>query len=105
MNTASRKLSVSRIAAGNDLAMICHRVDQIGEAREVLENLPAARNRSRARECRAFQETDRAAGSIFRREIPRARRGIWDLRVAVLGEESAAERSPEDGNRSPVEIY
>ena len=30
---------------------------------------------------------------------------IWDLRVAVLGEERAAIRSPENGKRSPVEIY
>ena len=30
---------------------------------------------------------------------------IWDLRVAVLGEEAAAKRSPEDGKRSPVETY
>ena len=30
---------------------------------------------------------------------------IWDLRVAVLGEERAAARSPEDGKRSPVETY
>ena len=30
---------------------------------------------------------------------------IWDLRVAVLGPERAAARSPEDGKRSPVETY
>ena len=30
---------------------------------------------------------------------------IWDLRVAVLGEERAAIRTPEDGKRSPVETY
>jgi beta-N-acetylhexosaminidase len=30
---------------------------------------------------------------------------IWDLRVAVLGKERAAQRSPEDGKRSPVETY
>jgi hypothetical protein len=30
---------------------------------------------------------------------------IWDLRVAVLGKERAAIRTPEDGKRSPVEIY
>ena len=32
-------------------------------------------------------------------------RETWDLRVAVLGEEKARERSPEDGKRSPVETY
>jgi len=30
---------------------------------------------------------------------------IWDLRVAVLGKERAAIRTPEDGKRSPVETY
>jgi beta-N-acetylhexosaminidase len=30
---------------------------------------------------------------------------IWDLRVAVLGEEEAAKRSPDDGKRYPVETY
>jgi beta-N-acetylhexosaminidase len=30
---------------------------------------------------------------------------IGDLRVAVLGKERAAQRSPEDGKRSPVEMY
>ncbi|MBA3353328.1 MAG: hypothetical protein H0U23_13080, partial [Blastocatellia bacterium] len=30
---------------------------------------------------------------------------IWNLRVAVLGEAQARERSPEDGKRSPVETY
>jgi beta-N-acetylhexosaminidase len=30
---------------------------------------------------------------------------VWDLRVATLGPEKAAQRSPEDGKRSPVEVY
>jgi len=30
---------------------------------------------------------------------------IWDLRVAVLGEELARQRSPEDAKHSPVEMY
>jgi len=30
---------------------------------------------------------------------------IWDLRVAVLGEERAKQRSVEAGKRSPVETY
>jgi beta-N-acetylhexosaminidase len=32
-------------------------------------------------------------------------REVWNLRVATLGEEAAALRSPEDGKRSPVEVY
>ncbi|MDQ6655320.1 MAG: glycosyl hydrolase, partial [Verrucomicrobiota bacterium] len=30
---------------------------------------------------------------------------VWNLRVDVLGAERAAERSAEDGKRSPVETY
>jgi beta-N-acetylhexosaminidase len=30
---------------------------------------------------------------------------VWDLRVDVLGAERAGQRSPDDGKRSPVEIY
>ena len=30
---------------------------------------------------------------------------VWELRVATLGAEAAALRSPDDGKRSPVEMY
>ena len=30
---------------------------------------------------------------------------VWKLRVDTLGEKQAAEKSPEDGKRSPVEVY
>ena len=30
---------------------------------------------------------------------------VWALRVEVMGEEAATHRAPEDGKRSPVEIY
>ncbi|MFL6541381.1 MAG: glycoside hydrolase family 3 N-terminal domain-containing protein [Chthoniobacterales bacterium] len=93
------------IAAGNDLAMICHRVDQIGEALRVVERLP------RAPVDRATASVSRFKGRLappheFSEEKFRAIDAeIWDLRVATLGAERAAQRSPEDGARSPVEIY
>ena len=37
---------------------------------------------------------------LFRRDAE-----VYALRVATLGPEAAAARSPEDGKRSPVEIY
>ena len=30
---------------------------------------------------------------------------VWDLRVEVMGHDAARARAPEDGKRSPVEIY
>jgi beta-N-acetylhexosaminidase len=93
------------IAAGNDLAMICHRVPSIDEVHRTLAKLPPA-------------QIERALGSVARTktklQAPHAFSesafqkidgSIWDLRVAVLGEEEAARRSPEDGKRSPVETY
>jgi beta-N-acetylhexosaminidase len=93
------------IQAGNDWAMICHRVASIEEVHRTLGKLPAA-------------QIERALGSVARTktklQAPHAfseaafkeiDASIWDLRVAVLGEEEAARRSPEDGKRSPVETY
>ncbi|HEX8280251.1 MAG TPA: glycoside hydrolase family 3 N-terminal domain-containing protein, partial [Chthoniobacterales bacterium] len=91
--------------AGNDLAMICHRIDAIGEARATLEELPAA-TLDRALERVARFKTQLTPPHEFSeaafRELDKE---VWDLRVAVLGAERAAERSPEDGKRSPVETY
>jgi len=93
------------IEAGNDWVMICHRVASIGEVHRTLGNLPSI-------------QIHRALGNVARTKAKLAAphpfseatfrtldRSIWDLRVATLGEEEAARRSPEDGKRSPVETY
>ncbi len=93
------------IEAGNDLAMICHRIDLVEEARTHIEKVPGPIlhdallriEKTKAKmapptkfSLEAFQEIDRQ---------------IWDLRVATLGEEGAKVLSVEDGKRSPVELY
>lgn len=93
------------ITAGNDLAMICHRLDMVEEAvtyiaalpepvlLRALENIEKTKKKMRPPETfslEAFQEIDSR---------------IWDLRVATLGEERAKILSVEDGKRSPVELY
>ena len=93
------------VGAGNDLVMICHRVAVIDEVYRTLKTL-------------APKQLDRALANVVRlkrRLAPPHRFSlpvfqkidaeIWDLRVAVLGEARAAERSAEDGKRSPVETY
>jgi beta-N-acetylhexosaminidase len=93
------------IAAGNDLAMICHRIPEIENVHRILGTLPSG-------------EIDRALANVVRfkkhlappNEFSEAAfrkidNEIWDLRVAVLGEERAKKRSPEDAKRSPVEMY
>jgi len=93
------------IAAGDDLAMICHRVSAIEDAHRTLAALPSDQvERALARVARfktQLAPPHEFSESAFRRIDDE----IWELRVAVLGPERAAILSPEDGKRSPVEIY
>ena len=93
------------LQAGNDLAMICHRVPSIEEVHRTLGKLPPAQI-ERALESVARTKTKLQAPHAFSESAFKEIDGrVWDLRVAVLGEEEAAKRSPEDGKRSPVETY
>jgi beta-N-acetylhexosaminidase len=93
------------IEAGNDWVMVCHRVAAIEEVHSILGGIPLAPV-DRALERVARTKTKLAAPAEFSEaRFQEIDREIWDLRVAVLGEEEAAKRSPEDGKRSPVETY
>jgi beta-N-acetylhexosaminidase len=93
------------IGAGNDIAMICHRVPAIEEALGYLEKLPpndVERALGNIARCKAnFVAPDPFSETTF----ATLNDEIWNLRVAVLGEERARELSVEDGKRSPVETY
>jgi beta-N-acetylhexosaminidase len=93
------------IAAGNDLVMICHRIPEIENVLRIVDTLPS-------------EQIDRALSSVasFKKKLTRPDEfseaafrkidnEIWELRVATLGEERAAIRSPENAKRSPVEMY
>jgi beta-N-acetylhexosaminidase len=93
------------IAAGNDLAMLCHRIPEIETVRRIMSDLP--RN-----------QTDRALESVarFKKNLTppdqfsevafrKIDNEIWDLRVAVLGEERAKQTTPQSVQRSPVEMF
>ena len=93
------------LAAGNDLAMICHRVDAIGEARATLAALPRQQVEGAFQNVSRFKKKMSPPATFSETAFREIDAEIWNLRVAVLGEEGAAERSPEDGKRSPVETY
>ena len=93
------------ILAGNDLAMICHRVELVEQAKKHLATLPDpvvydALLRIEKTKARLAPPCDWSLERF--REIDR---GIWDLRVDTLGEERARDLSVEDGKRSPVETF
>ena len=93
------------IAAGNDLAMICHRVSEIENAHRILEQLPRDQIDRALAGVAQFKKTLRPPAEFSEAAFRTLDDDVWNLRVAVLGPERAAERSPEDGKRSPVEIY
>lgn len=93
------------ITAGNDLAMICHRVPFVEEAYGYLKNVPRADLDRALASVAAFKAKMVKPDPFTEEEFRRRDAEIWDLRVATLGAEAAAQRSPEDGKRSPVEIY
>ena len=94
------------LAAGADMAMICHRVEQLENARAFLETAPAAHLDRALASVAAARSRLAPPTPAFSEDAFRALDAeVWDLRVEVMGEEGASHRAPEDGKRSPVEIY
>jgi beta-N-acetylhexosaminidase len=93
------------IEAGNDWVMICHRVSEIEKVHAILETLPPAQIERALASVAQTKAKLTAPDEFSEAKFKEIDGEIWDLRVAVLGEEEAAKRSPEDGKRSPVETY
>ena len=93
------------ICAGNDVAMICHRVNVVEEALGHLAKVPRADLDRALASVAAFKAKLAPPDPFSESEFRRRDALVWDLRVATLGPERAAQRSADDGKRSPVEIY
>jgi len=106
LNTLGWDETIRRaVAAGNDLIMICHRLDAAEDALRVLEGMPAGDLDGAMEGVARFKER-LAPPAVFSEEAHRRLDAeVGDLRVATLGAEEAAKQSPEDGKRSPVEGF
>jgi len=93
------------IAAGNDLAMICHRIPEIENVQKILGTLPRDQIDRALSSVARFKKKIESPHEFSEAAFRKIDNEIWELRVATLGEERARERSVEDGKRSPVEIY
>jgi beta-N-acetylhexosaminidase len=93
------------IAAGNDLAMICHRIPEIENVHRILGALLRGQIDRALASVARFKKKLAPPHEFSEAAFRKIDHEIWDLRVAVLGEERAAIRSSEDGKRSPVEAY
>jgi beta-N-acetylhexosaminidase len=92
------------IAAGNDLLMICHRIEMAAAARKAID-IPGVALESALDSVARFKSRLPAPDAFSLEAFETADAAVWNLRVEVLGPELAAKRSPEDGKRSPVELY
>jgi beta-N-acetylhexosaminidase len=93
------------IAAGNDLTMICHRIPEVENVHRILGTLPRDQIDRALASVARFKKKLAPPSEFSESAFRKIDKEIWDLRVQVLGEEAAKRRSPEDGKRSPVEIY
>jgi beta-N-acetylhexosaminidase len=93
------------IAAGNDLAMICHRIPEIENVHRILGTLPRKQIHRALKIVACFKKNLTSPDEFSETAFRKIDREIWDLRVATLGEEHAKQRSVEEGKRSPVETY
>ncbi len=93
------------IKAGNDLLLICHRMGFLTEARRILNRLPSKLLDRAFASIQRFKRTLSAPAEFSESRFRELDRQVGELRVAVLGPAHAAERSAEDGKRSPVELY
>jgi beta-N-acetylhexosaminidase len=98
------------IEAGNDLAMICHRVqtspEALDQALRAVEQIsvPAA-NRALAAVAEFKTRLAPPVPEFSENTFHAIDAEIWKLRVDTMGESAARARSSEDGKRSPVEVY
>ncbi len=93
------------VRAGNDLVMICHRVEMVELARQHLEGVEAPALHDALMR---IEKTKKRLVKPDKFDLDRfaaINRDIWQLRVDTLGEEGARNLSVEDGKRSPVELY
>ena len=93
------------IEAGNDMAMICHRVPEIENVQRILTTLPPDQIDRAFENVARFKERLTRPDEFSEAAFSKIDDEIWDLRVAVLGEERARQTSPLSVQHSPVEMF
>lgn len=93
------------LAAGNDILMICHRTELAEEALKHLATFPQEQLERALANITRFKSRMAPPTTFSEAAFKNLDDQVWKLRVDTLGEKQAAEKSPEDGKRSPVEVY
>ncbi len=93
------------LEAGNDMLMICHRLEMVESAKGHLAHLPHSLLDAALERIEKLKRHLAPPMPFSQEAFAALDHAVWDLRVNTLGPLPALERSPEDGKRSPVETY
>jgi beta-N-acetylhexosaminidase len=93
------------IAAGNDMAMICHRIPEIENVQRFLAESSTDQIDHAMESVARFKERITPPDEFSEETFRKINDEIWDLRVAVLGEEDARQTTSLSVQRSPVEMF
>ncbi len=93
------------VRAGNDLVMICHRLEMVELARQHLDGVERPILHDALVRIEKTKKRLVKPDTFSLTRFQEINQDIWNLRVATLGEERAQVLSVEDGKRSPVELY
>jgi len=93
------------LKAGNDMMMICHRVPEIETVHRILATLPSGQIERAQQHIDNFKKNLSPPDKFSEVAFRAIDNEIWDLRVAVLGEERAKQTTPQSVQRSPVEMF
>lgn len=98
--------SVTRaVEAGNDLVLLCHRPELIPDAAKALETVSSARAAEAEKQLATFMAALQPPHAFSIEAHAAIDAKIMQLRIDTLGAELAAQRSADDGKRSPVETF
>jgi beta-N-acetylhexosaminidase len=98
--------SVTRaVEAGNDLILLCHRPELIPEAARALAGVSPQRAAEAEKQIAHFMEKLDPPHAFSVEAHAALDEKIQHLRIDTLGRELAAQRSADDGKRSPVETF
>jgi beta-N-acetylhexosaminidase len=91
--------------AGNDMLLLCHRLEVAREAALVLGELPASRALEAKNRIGALRAKLATPGEFSVQCHQEVDARVYALREETLGVEAAKKRSADDGKRSPVETF
>jgi hypothetical protein len=85
--------------------MICHRIPEIENVQRILAALPQDQIDRALENIARFKERLTPPDEFSEEGFRKIDDEIWDLRVAVLGEERARQVTSQSVQRSPVEMF